>query len=598
VIEMTEQKSKEEKRNELEEERRRREREEKERRKENSGEKRRLNETTPTVQQETIKREKEVKIPILKPEESGVEEKDIKISKEIPYIKRKELGIRELEIRAPVVQLPPSVIEEKEIKLDKEIPHIKTKKEDAIKIPLILLRDTDIKCILSELNSQIPQVESKPQPGIRIPIYKIPKMPVIGESISVDREISLGKLEEKPIQTAESEPPSGGGEEIEQEPPEFIEFVFSGSSGLSVNGPVIILYKELDDDSTIGSFETICMNIFREKRGGHPEVQPIEKYSEFNIREIENYIKAENKIIRIDLDLIKINDEKKVSNLISSDNLREALGRFVVGDVSFLIFKTRDEKLYEHCKKVINYISDNSEHPLYIFEINPKKLTLEQKRILTWLAWGLSIEEFKSEIKIIDDRPIGTTFDDLFNKRGKRNHKEYFENLQREKNGLYVLATNQHEGEESDLHLGIKWFIVKLLSEKYGLTSLIEIKENIKTEESLLEGPKPDVWDKKENSVYEIETLFSVGREGKTPERKIYESIIKYEGTTIENINIVLDNLTFLLHIKEIWGIKKNISKWEQIENKKVNFFTLDLDTHELIPFSELLKKVKILEKC
>ncbi|MCD6549402.1 hypothetical protein J7K41_01685, partial [Candidatus Micrarchaeota archaeon] len=216
----------------------------------------------------------------------------------------------------------------------------------------------------------------------------------------------------------------------------------------------------------------------------------------------------------------------------------------------------------------------------------------------------LLIEGIDMDIKIIDgDRSLGTTLDNIFNKSGKTKHEEYLENLQKERYGIYTQATNQHEGEESRLHLQIKWFIVKFLSEKYKLNSLPEIEENIKTEEQLSEAntkgehPKPDVWDVKENAAYEVETLFSEDREGRTPQKKIYESIKKYEGTSIKEINIVLDNLTFLLHINEIWGIKKNIGEWEQMKNKKVNFFTLDLNTHKLIPLSKIFNKLKTLEK-
>jgi len=605
---MPEQKLKEEREEEYDEERKRRELERKKREKvEKKGVEKvsKVESPAKSIIQKTT--ETEVELPILKLEKPKIGVKEVKLSKGIPHV-----GREELKVKVPIIKLSSPVFEEREIKLNKDIPSIEAVEKKVLKIPLVKLRKTIVRDIISEFNSNIPTIRTKPQTRVRIPIYRILRTPMVREIRLLDEKINeklLEKLEErrrieiqKPQVSAISsgtEPSVGGEEEIEEEPPEVIEFAFGGFSKISVRGPIIVLYKELDDDSTIGSFETICIRIFREKRGGHPEVQPIERCSEFNIKEIENYLRAEKKIIRIDLDLLKKDDENKVFKLIFPEHLRETLGRFVVGDVSFLIFKARDERLYEHCKKVLKWLSMNREHPLNILEILPRKLTIEQKRTLTELAWGLSIGEIKSEIKIMGDRPIGlTTFDDIFNKFGKRKHEEYLENLRKEKNGIYAQATKPHEGEESDLHLWIKWFIVKLLSKKYGLTSLLEIEKNIKTEEKLPEGPTPDVWDAKENSVYEVETLFSEDREGKTPERKIYDSIKKYEGTSIREINIVVDNLTFLLHSKGIWGIKKNIKEWERMENKSVKFLTLDLNTHKLVPLSKFFKNLKTFEKC
>ena len=612
---MPEQKLKEEKKEEYDEERKRRELERKKREKEEKKGVEKVSKVespAKSIIQKTT--ETKVKVPILKLEKPKIGVKEVKLLKDTPHIEREEL-----EVRVPVIKLSSPVFEEREIKLNKNIPRVEKDKRK-VKIPLVKLRKPIVWDVISEFNSNIFKPPKPPIKKIIIPIYRILRTPMVREIGLLDEKIDeklLEKLEDrrrmeiqKPQVSAisrEAEPSLGEGEGTEEEPPEFLKFVFGGhSTKILARGPIIVLYKELENDSTIGSFETLCIRIFREKKGGEPGYLSIKKLDEFNIREIEKYIKPEGNIVRIDLDLLKKDAEGRKRNIfeiISPEYLRETLGRFIVGEVSFLIFKTRDKHLYKQCRQVLEWLSINSEHPLNVLEINPRKLTKEQKIILTKLAWGLREVPETEDMEGFADRPIFNTLDDMFNKFGKRKHEEYLENLEKDKNGIYAQATNQHEGEESDLHLQIKWFIVKFLSQKYKLTSLSEIEESVKTEEQLPEAntkgehPKPDVWDVKENAVYEVETLFSEDREGRTPQKKIYESIKKYEGTSVKEINIVLDNLTFLLHIRDIFGTKKNIKDWENKTGKTVNFLTLDVENYKLVSISKVSGKYKFLNK-
>ncbi|RLE91380.1 MAG: hypothetical protein DRN04_12980, partial [Thermoprotei archaeon] len=286
-----------------------------------------------------------------------------------------------------------------------------------------------------------------------------------------------------------------------------------------------------------------------------------------------------------------------VFKVISSEHLKEILFRFVVGDICFLIFKARDKELYDYYKENLEELSANIEHPLNFIKVYPRKMEKKQKRIFTELAWGLSPEDINFEaIFRGSSRPRGTTLDDL-NVYCENVHKNYLRVLEREKSGIYLDATLRHEGLESDLHRQIKVFIVKLLAEKYGLRTKEEIEEKIWTEKKI-DGATPDVYDTIEGEAYEVETLFHEDNEGRKPRDKINETIRKYEKTSIEKINIVLDNLTFLLHVRDLWEIKKNIRGWEQKTGKSVEFFTLDLKNHKLMPLSEFLQKAKELIGC
>lgn len=551
------------------------------------------------------------RVPILELEKPRIDVKDVGLSKEVPRVEREKL-----EVEVPVIKLSPPVFEEREIELKKDIPSVKTAEKEAIKVPLIKLRKFVVRSVISKFDSTIPSVRPRPPTRVRIPIYRISRLPAVKEAELLDEKVDeklLEKLEEQKSATeiqrpqirtvsGEVEPSPGEGMEIEEEPPEFLQFVFGGhSTKVLARGPIIALYRELENDSTIGSFERLCIRIFREKRGGEPSYFSIRNFDQYNIREIEKYIKPEGNIVRIDLDALKRSAEKEridIFKMISPERFRELLDRFIVGDVSFLVFKSRDEKLYNHCKQVLSHLFKYMEHTPRLVEVFPRELTFEQKKVLTELTWGVSVEGAGMIVNKDEwDRPLGYTLDDLF-RFGELRRGEKMENIQREKGGLYVLATKEHEGKESDLHLQIKWFIVRLLSKKYGLKSLSEIERCIKTEEQLGEGgPKPDVWDVEKNVVYEVETLFSKDGEGSTPQRKIYDTIRKYEGTPIEEINVVLDNLTFLSHIRDILGIKKNIREWENNTGKTVNFLTLDIETGKLVTIDEVLRKYTSLTK-
>ena len=449
----------------------------------------------------------------------------------------------------------------------------------------------------NNLDEELPQVRVTKNP-LKIPIYRASK-PFIRYTISsfdsrTDAQV-LQKLiieEKQTTEVVSGGGPSGGGEESEEIPkPDFVDFVFGVSnSKISSKGPKVVLYKELDKDSTIGSFETLCIKIYREKVGGNPRIQPIKKFDEFNIGEIEKWVEANKRIVMIDLD----SDKKQFHSWFKEGNLRETLRRDIIGDVGFIIFKTRDEKLYEDCKKVLENLEKEIEHPLNIVYAKPNLLSFEKKKELSSLVWGnlklelpqVSIEEEKVE------RPYGNTLDDIFNKHSKSLFEKRLEKLEKEDGGIYVYATEQHEGEESSEHLQMKWFIVKLLSKEKKLKGFIKIKKIIKTEEEY-EGVIPDI--RVDNSVYEVETLFAEDREGKVPKKKIENTIIKYENTSIKEINIILDNLTFLRHLGDLIEIGKVLKEWKRIYGKKINFYTIDIQNDKLLPLGEVIKKIKSL---
>lgn len=582
-----------------EEERRRREREKE--RQEEKKKKAKL-ELKPTAKEKTTLPEK-VEIPIVELDEPAIDLKEFEIDNEIPEITEKEV-----KITIPIIDLEKPAIELKQIKLDCTLPDI-VPEERGLEIPLIRLeKPKKVTCIITTFDERLPQVKVTKR-MLKIPIYR-PSKPVIREIISsfdskLDAKIlqSLITEEEKEElieekQTAEVisavGEPSGGEGDFEEEIPDIVDFVFGvPNSKMSSKGPKIVLYKELEKDSTIGSFETLCIRIYREKEGGNPRIQPIKKLDEFNIKEIEKWVEANKRIVTVDLD----HDKEKANKWFCEENLREPLRRAIIGEVGFIIFKTRDEKLYEYCKKVLENLKKEIEHSLDIVYVRPKSLSFEEKKKLSSLVWGnvdlddlapILIEEEKVE------RLYGDTLDDIFNKLSKDLFEERLEKLEKEDRGIYVYATNQHEGEESSEHFLMKCFIVKLLSKERKLKDVTKIKEIIKTEEEY-EGVIPDI--RVGNSVYEVETLFAEDREGKIPKKKIENTITKYENTSVREINIVLDNLTFLRHLGDLIEINSVLENWARNHGKVIKFYTIDIQNNKLLSLGEVIKKIKSLYK-
>ena len=70
--------------------------------------------------------------------------------------------------------------------------------------------------------------------------------------------------------------------------------------------------------------------------------------------------------------------------------------------------------------------------------------------------------------------------------------------------------------------------------------------------------------------IYEVETLYG---EGEDADKKIDYTIDKYDETGIKKVNIVMDNLGFLMHLKELKS-KKGLFKDKPFD---IEFYTLDL---------------------
>lgn len=387
---------------------------------------------------------------------------------------------------------------------------------------------------------------------------------------SISKERAL--LQHVGTNTIENETPAASLES-DEELPDFFEILFSGGAAGNINSgePTVICLEELGNDSYIGSLQTICTRIYREKIGGMPKPTILSHLTEDFRSEITRWMKAENKIFSVQLGG---NDWSKLSDDDWShiwDRIEELFSQ----SFGFIIFN-----------KIISIFQDH--HYINLITIKPKELNFELKRRISSVVWGFVNLEDANDIK----------FDPIF-ESARIKFKKTLENIQREERGIYADATSPHAGEESDLHLQMKWFLVKYLTTKLrnageNLKTPTQIKNRIKTEYQDVEsmGLIPDI--KCDDEVYEVETLFAEDRGGRVPRNKVVHTFVKYKNdASVRKINVIFDNLTFIRHLRELRDIKHNHKDWQKKYGKKIEFYTLDLENWNIVSLDKMSMELK-----
>ena len=467
-------------------------------------------------------------------------------------------------VSVPIVKLPEQAKEYfSKIEFDCTIPEIHRHSSLDLSVPILRLRpgsivmnrvvlDDQIPSILKEdVRFYIPMVNLQQPAPVRyntwtecasdVQKHWVTTYTTLREHTSVDRE----DIEETPETTLPDSPP-GGGTGIPEEPPDVVKYLFDvGQDVLSTRQPKIILYRELPDDNTLASFETFCLRTYREQIGGNPTVRPISRLDQTITIHLDKWASAGHNLIRLDLDHFNWNDVKE---WLKPENLRDFMGRAITADYGFIIFKSRREDLFEDCRLLVQErLAPEIGHPLDILVVKPNPLSIKEKTGISSIFWG-NCARGKEEPPLVAhyrDGGRGETIisshdlDAVFNKTRRGRYKtcrgEYekeFSSFTRGENRLYQIVTRRRS-KESDEHYLMKCYVVRYLSEKYQLTTIAEIKEAIQTEKpqessSSAELIIPDVFDKRGNQYYEIETLFAGDRNGKELINHLSDTVLKY----------------------------------------------------------------------
>jgi hypothetical protein len=207
----------------------------------------------------------------------------------------------------------------------------------------------------------------------------------------------------------------------------------------------------------------------------------------------------------------------------------------------------------------------------------------------------------------LDSEDIGRrlTFSQVFDWNGNRVAQDRVKQVLNALDGKIPSATKDDSAFKQ--HYQMKIFVVKWLVEQlWELESEFtshddimdieyrEIEETIQTEKALRKGDeewiRPDIM--YGSQVFEAETFFGEAG-GSGVMKKLQKTIRKYEdiGSQVDTINIILDNLTCLLHLKELARFKRNHKVWEK-DYMQINLHTIDLGDQELVPLSKIADQI------
>ena len=445
-----------------------------------------------------------------------------------------------------------------ERRIDKDIPDI-VKRRTTTPIPYIKLGAPITDKPITQLNKDIPDIVSEM------------KKKRIVYPINTEQE------EESERCTVKEAMPSGSGNG--DKIPDIFELIFNDRERsrykIRSKGQKVILFLDSYGNSYINLLEELLTRIYKEIDGGEPRIKVISKYDEFWKEYVEKYLNSSNMIIRIDLDYKENgkdgeNDKNPWLN-VDDIELKDRFDELYTGGVRFIIFRTSLRNIFEEYKKKLESIHKKINYRFDLIKLEAKELPASFANII----WGYALEG-----------DLDGKFDEVFNK-AKKVFRERLNKIKEDEGGLFKLVTNRWKsnGSESDLHYNIKVFIVSLLVNELrkkgeSLTTLEDVRKRIKTEGGNREAV-PDIQIDKE--VYEVETLFG---EGEDADKKIDEIIDKYRYShDIQKINVVMDNLGFLMHLKDLQIRRKHF--------KNIEFYTLDVKNKRLISLNEFIKDLK-----
>ncbi len=470
----------------------------------------------------------------------------------------------------------PSSIKGKDINSELNIKN----KEIITLIPDIKLQSHKIKAGL-EINDAVPEIVGEKK-VVRIPQIKAdtadrvyPYESFLSEKPFLSPDLNEQEEEKTPsVKVKDSVTPIGeGGEgkeaELEELPDPF-ELFFKGEGSKKIEGdePLVICLDDSKNDSFMGTLRTMCKRIFREKKGGNPQPLIIRDFEEFE--EEQRWMEAEDKIFSLQL-------EKEEWDELDWEKIWSRIEQLFSQNFGYIILN------YDY-----NINQVGVEHIVKIINLTPRDLDDNIQKKIAEICWGF--------LPIEPQSPQDTMFEE-----GRIYFEEYLKEIGKEERGIFADATNQSKSKESNLHLRLKWFIVKKLVERLreegeDLKTPKQIEEIINTEEEIINTKiTPDV--RYRDQVFEVETLFAEDRQGRTPRNKLIYTFKKYEGTDISEINIILDNLTYLRHLKDIFHLKRNYQDWMEKTNKEVNFLTLDLRNEKFVNFNEFINELKKIDE-
>jgi hypothetical protein len=407
-------------------------------------------------------------------------------------------------------------------------------------------------------------------------------------------EVKVGATE-----IAEPEEPFEG--EIES----LFELFLEEKSGKGIGGalsysgePVyIVLAKPYDDEyKCVDALHYFCIRALREY-GILPDTRALS--SGYGRAEIERYLGEREITIITEGALSKelvVKLEKRGSEAPQLELVLKELNEDALADrmkdigkgLQYVIFHVEQHLaglLYDKLWKLRSKFHDK------IFWIEPKALSTELRRELAKLMWSFV------------DVPNMGSYDQLLG-FGKTTYYNKLESIGREVERKlerpYPIPRANPQGPESEEHLLLKEFLAKCLVDKPPEELLLskiareERYKHIEFEKEWRIGDNiaiSDAYVESDGIAIEVETLFEEGKRGGKPLVKIRdETVEKYRRIPINELWILMENITMLRHLRELWGLRTLYRRWyEKGElSFQVKFFALDLKDEKLVSMEEL----------
>lgn len=548
----------------------------------------------------------EVQIPVVEVGER-IAESEIEVEDDEPVVEASEKGPS-----VPNVGLEAPEIERRSVDLTVDEPEVARETIDT-DVPVVKIDGpTQVQFKDSSFVTAIPSRPTKDGHRVRVPLYRKSSMPEVRSISEFSTEIKpqirqlieairttekkeevveLGVEEDEEEEEAEIEPTikesSPLDEQLEQgigdidadELPDPFELIFSGGGEVDSGEPLVIGLND-QDGTHMGALRTLCQRVYREKVGGSPEPVILRDLDELTGGDRApgeiRWIEAEDKIFSVQL------DEDEWDTLLDEheeawERIWNRIDQLFAQSFGVLIFNSK-----------VGRVTREQEHLIHTVGLEPRTLSPEDYRNIAQLCWGY--------VDVSEAPNFNMVFD-----YGRELSERRLKEAGTVESGVFRDATEEHDGPESNIHLHIKWFIVQYLvkqlrDQEIELETPMDIEEVVQTEVPVGGGPNDEthVADVKSGSeVFEVETLFAEDREGSDPRNKLRESFMKYDGADIDVVHIVLDNLTFHRHLKDIVQLKRNHEKWEDEQGTEIRFETLDLKESELIGLNEAISRLK-----
>lgn len=478
----------------------------------------------------------------------------------------------------------PEIDRIKEVVADSELL---TALEEEVVAPQITTDDAEQLEPSEEVTETTPDIRTTPVEGSEnnTEVRTAPEKFVEKEQEEEEDEYRLATPKEQP---AERESSTGTAADIEIEDewitgdwPDPLELLLgAGGTNIKADHPILVLVN----DELIGVVQTLLKRIHRERVSGEPKLTDISSVE--RLAKEARWIDADSRVFTVQL-----SDEewKRFENEFTDKWLEIWESR-----IDELLFgQSFGAIVFNRTQMPIADILTVSRHP-------PKYISLEGNidwKKIAQIFW--EIDRYQGEAI----RTFSQLFDDVDGIAQKR-----LKDITSAAGEIFNSATSEDEAA-SEEHYQMKVLVVKYLTEKlwedekeftgYDEVDEIdyrEIEETISTEEPIptqnSEVIRPDI--QHNSRVFEVETLFNEGTKGGVTS-KLQKTVRKYEDVEadIEEVNIIVDNLACLLHLKEIAGFKRRHQRWEKEEGIQINMYTPDLGNEELVPVAEIVDELQ-----